>query len=97
VAGADPIKYFDRYPGRFPLVHVKDIKKLPPISAAGGQDFGDSLKDMTAVGSGIIDWKRIFAGSGKAGIKHYIVEHDKADMPFDSITASYQYLHQLRW
>src|SRR5579863_10348215 len=42
VAGADPIKYFERYPGRFPLVHVKDIKKMPPISTAGGQDFGDS-------------------------------------------------------
>ena len=97
VAGADPLKYFDRYPGRFPLVHVKDIKKVPPISAAGGQDFGDSLKDMTAVGSGIIDWKRIFAESEKAGIKHYIVEHDKAQSPFESIKSSYDYLHQLRW
>lgn len=97
VAGADPIKYFDEYPGRFPLVHVKDIKKMPPISAGGGQNFGDSLKDMTSVGSGIIDWKRIFAQSDKAGIKHYIVEHDKADDPFDSITKSYQYLSKLTW
>ncbi len=97
VAGADPLKYFDRYPGRFPLVHVKDIKNLPKISAGGGQDFGDSLKDMTSVGSGIIDWKRIFAQSEKAGIKHYIVEHDKAAVPFDSIKASYEYLRQLRW
>jgi sugar phosphate isomerase/epimerase len=97
VAGADPIKYFDRYPGRFPLVHVKDIKKMPKISEAGGQDFGDSLQDMTAVGSGIIDWKRIFAQSDKAGIKHYIVEHDKPTDPFDSITKSYEYLEKLRW
>ena len=29
VGGADPFKYFDRYPGRFPLVHVKDLTKLP--------------------------------------------------------------------
>jgi sugar phosphate isomerase/epimerase len=97
VAGADPIKYFDRYPGRFPLVHVKDIKSLPKISAAGGQDFGDSLKDMTAVGSGIIDWKKIFEQSERAGIKHYIVEHDKPKDPFESIKTSYNYLHQLRW
>ena len=97
VAGADPLKYFDRYPGRFPLVHVKDVKSLPKISAAGGQDFGDSLKDMTAVGSGIIDWKKIFAQSEKAGIKHYIVEHDKPKDPFDSIKASYDYLRPLRW
>jgi sugar phosphate isomerase/epimerase len=52
---------------------------------------------MTSVGSGLIDWKRIFGQSKKAGIKYYIVEHDKAAVPFDSITASYQYLHQLRW
>jgi len=95
VAGADPLTYFNRYPGRFPLVHVKDMKKLPKVSASGGQDFGDSLKDMTAVGSGIIDWKRIFAQSEKAGIKHYIVDHDKPEAPFESIKISYNYLSKL--
>jgi sugar phosphate isomerase/epimerase len=97
VAGADPLKYFDRYPGRFPLVHVKDMKKLPKVSQAGGQDFGDSMKDMTSVGDGIIDWKKIFAHSEQAGIKHYIVEHDKPENPFESITKSYEYLNKLRW
>ena len=97
VAGGDPLKYFNKYPGRFPLVHVKDIKKIPPVSEAGGQNFGDSLKDMTSVGSGIIDWKRIFAQSDKAGIKHYIVEHDKPEDPIQSITESYEYLSNLTW
>jgi len=97
VGGGDPLQYFSRYPGRFPLVHVKDMKKLPPITAAGGQNFGDSLKDMTEVGSGIIDWKKIFAQSEKAGIKHYIVEHDKPKAPFESIQTSYEYLSKLRW
>ena len=75
-AGGDPLKYFNLYPGRFPLVHVKDLKKLPKITEGGSQNFGDTV-DLTAVGSGIIDWKRIFVHSEKAGIKHYIVEHDK--------------------
>jgi sugar phosphate isomerase/epimerase len=97
VAGADPLTYFSRYPGRFPLVHVKDMKKLPKVSASGGQDFGDSLKDMTAVGSGIIDWKRILGQSEKAGIKHYIVEHDKPEAPLESIKISYDYLSKLRF
>jgi sugar phosphate isomerase/epimerase len=96
VAGADPLKYFDRYPGRFPLVHVKDVKTLPKITTGGPQNFGDTV-DLTEVGSGIIDWKRIFAQSEKAGIKHYIVEHDKAAAPFDSIKTSYEYLQKLRW
>ena len=70
---------------------------IPPVSQAGSQDFGSSLKEMTSVGHGIIDWKKIFAQSDKAGIKHYIVEHDKPQDPFQSITESYQYLAKLRF
>jgi sugar phosphate isomerase/epimerase len=95
-AGADPLKYFDLYPGRFPLVHVKDLKKIPPITAGGAQNFGDTV-DLTEVGSGIVDWKRIFAQSDKAGIKYYIVEHDHPKQPFESIKTSYDYLVNLRW
>ena len=80
-----------QYPGRFPLVHVKDLKTLPHITAGGAQNYGDTV-DLTEVGSGMIDWKRIFAQSEKAGIKHYIVEHDHPKQPFDSITKSYEYL-----
>jgi sugar phosphate isomerase/epimerase len=97
VGGGDPIKYFNEYPGRFPLVHVKDIKKLPKVTEAGSQDFGSSLQEMTSVGHGVIDWKKLFAYSDKAGIKHYIVEHDKPTDPFQSITESYAYLSKLTW
>jgi sugar phosphate isomerase/epimerase len=79
-ARIDPLKYFALYPGRFPLVHVKDFDK---------NDM------MTEVGSGVIDWKSIFAQSELAGIKHYFVEHDNPMLPFVSIENSYQYLKQL--
>ncbi|PYX03730.1 MAG: sugar phosphate isomerase/epimerase [Acidobacteria bacterium] len=97
VGGQDPLKYFDRYPGRFPLVHVKDVKRVPPVTAGGAQDFGSSMKDMTEVGSGIIDWKKIFAQSDKASIKHYFVEHDNPKKPLESIKKSYDYLASLRF
>ena len=95
-AGGDPLKYFARYPGRFPLVHVKDLKTLPKITAGGAQNYGDTV-DLTEVGSGVIDWRKILAHSEQAGIKHYIVEHDHPQQPFESITKSYQYLEKLRW
>lgn len=82
VAGADPLSYFDKYPGRFPLVHVKDFT----------QD-----KKMKNVGSGVIDWKKIFTASGKAGIKYYFVENDEPQSPFDDIRSSFQYLQNLRF
>ena len=49
-AGADPLKYFNEYPGRFPLVRVKDLKSLPKVTQGGSQNFGDTV-DLTAVGS----------------------------------------------
>ena len=95
-AGADPVKYFEKYPGRFPLVHVKDLKSKPHVTTGGAQNFGDTV-DLTEVGSGIIDWKRIFMHSQQAGIKHYIVEHDHPKQPIESISKSYEYLKNLRW
>jgi sugar phosphate isomerase/epimerase len=96
VGGADPVAYFNKYPGRFPLVHVKDMKKLPPKgSALAGGPPQDAEGEMTDVGSGIIDWKRIFAAGDKGGIKHYIVEHDSPKDAWASLKNSYDYLKQL--
>jgi sugar phosphate isomerase/epimerase len=97
VGGGDPLDYFHRYPGRFPLVHVKDVKQIPTRKESGGQDFGSSMPGMTEVGSGVIDWKKIFAQSDMAGIKHYFVEHDNPQAPFDSLRTSFNYLNQLRF
>jgi sugar phosphate isomerase/epimerase len=52
---------------------------------------------MTEPGSGVIDWKRIFAHADEAGIQHYFVEHDDPADPFASIAASYKYLSALRF
>jgi sugar phosphate isomerase/epimerase len=81
-AGADPLAYFAKYPGRFPLVHVKDF---------------DKDGTMTEVGKGVIDWKAIFAKADLGGIKHYFVEHDDPKDPFASAQASYEYLEKLRF
>jgi sugar phosphate isomerase/epimerase len=99
VAGKDPLAYFEKYPGRFPLVHVKDYVKDPNSTssyagATGSVKFEGRLAD---VGQGTIDWKHIFAQSGKAGIKHYFVENDDPKSAFDDIKISYDYLNKLRF
>ncbi len=83
-AGQDPLAYFSRWPGRVPLVHVKD--------SAGAPD-----NKMTDVGQGTIDWKRIFAKKDQAGIQHFFVEHDQPPQPFEDIAVSYKYLSQLEF
>jgi len=96
VAQQDPLAYFKRYPGRFPLVHVKGLKKLPTGPAP--VPFDQAIPQITDVGSGdIIDWKRIFAQSEQAGIRHYFVEHDQPAAPLDSLQASARYLQALRF
>jgi hypothetical protein len=52
---------------------------------------------LADVGSGAIDWKRLFAQSQKAVIKHYFVEHDEPADPLDSLRNSYKYLRDLRY
>lgn len=91
VAGSDPLTYFDKYPGRFPLVHVKDWSKDEHGS------MGEKEGQMADVGSGNIDYKRIFGQSGKAGIRHYFVEHDEPKSPLESLANSYKYLHALNF
>jgi sugar phosphate isomerase/epimerase len=96
VARQDPVALFQRNPGRFPLVHVKGLKKIPDGEAP--VPFDQAIPNITEVGTNdMIDWKRIFARSSEAGIKHYFVEHDQPSSPFDSIKASASFLKDLRF
>lgn len=94
-AGQDPLMYFAKYPGRFPMVHVKGLKKRPTQGASTPID--QVLPDIADVGGDTIDWARIFARSEQAGIAHYYVEHDVPTSAFDSLKSSISYLQTLRF
>jgi sugar phosphate isomerase/epimerase len=81
-AGQDPLAYFARQPGRFPMVHLKDASAAPE-------------RAMRPVGGGTIDFKTILGHASQAGIQHYFVEHDNPTDPFASIEQSYRYLSKL--
>lgn len=98
VGGVDPLDYFHRYPGRFSLVHVKDVKAIPtPAPSEEYVPFARAISVMTDVGQGVIDWKRLFGQSKQAGIEHYFVEHDEPKDPLGCIRNSYRYLESLRF
>ena len=79
-AGVDPMKLFAANPGRFPLVHVKDMAK-------------DGA--MVDVGTGTIDFKAIFAKAEQAGIRHQFIEHDNSNNRITTIRQGYQALSQV--
>jgi len=78
--GADPVTLFHKYPGRFSLFHVKDMDKTNHLI-------------NTEVGSGTIDFKKIFANAKLAGLDYAFVEQENFAMDWDaSITKSAEYL-----
>ncbi len=95
-AGQDPLEYFRKYPGRFPLLHIKDLKKgFKGSTSEGPSDGGPN--PFAPVGEGRIDWAAIFAHTAQAGTKHIFVEQDRCDTsPFEAIKISYDYLKKLR-
>jgi sugar phosphate isomerase/epimerase len=65
--GADPRPWLGRYPGRVPLVHVKDI------AAPGADTNEDGWAD---VGAGTVPWGELWGLAVKAGAEAMIAEHD---------------------
>jgi sugar phosphate isomerase/epimerase len=79
-AGKDPLAYFEKYPKRFEQWHVKDMSKT------------DKSKNAD-IGTGTIDWKKIFACSKKSGMKKFYVEQETyPGAPIDSAAAGIKYL-----
>lgn len=98
VAGQDPVALFEKYPGRFVMWHVKDIKELETAKAAatqGMQGFRTIMERISAVGEGDIDFDRIFARAEQAGLQHYIVENDAPEDAVQDIEISYANLKKM--
>lgn len=82
VGGGDPIKYFDKYPGRFPLWHIKDIKK--------------DKAESTEFGKGRIDIPSLLQNKKKSDMKYFFVEQEEWDSsPLESLQYDYSYLMKL--
>jgi sugar phosphate isomerase/epimerase len=105
VAGQDPVAMFQKNPGRFPMWHVKDVKGIDAARAAIASTEGSTIQklqkvggSLAAVGTGDIDFKRIFAAANVSGMKHFFVENDAAPQTASSladIETSFRNLRQL--
>ena len=81
-AGADPVAYFEKYPGRFKLWHVKDM---------------DDQGRFAPVGEGTIDFAKILANKDKSGMEYYFVEQDQTfnHTPLEAIKISHKGLETI--
>ena len=89
--GQDPVKLMDKYPDRWRLMHVKDIRK----GAATGIYTGHAPStDEVPVGSGQVDWPAVFKAAQAHGIAWYFIE-DESDTPDVNIPQSVAYVKSL--
>jgi sugar phosphate isomerase/epimerase len=105
VAGQDPVAMFQRSPGRFVMWHVKDVKGVDEarrIATTGDattiQRLQTLASQLAAVGTGDIDFRRIFAAAQTSGMQHFFVENDAAPQTASSLSdieTSYRNLRQL--
>jgi len=75
--GYQAAPFFKKYPGRFLSLHLAD--------------WSPADKKSVPVGTGVVDWKELFAAAKLGGVENYFVE-----MNMDALKASYPYLHGLK-
>ena len=89
-AGADPVKLLKKHDDRISMLHVKDVTKDARIAVDRMQP------ETTEVGSGRIDWKKVFKAARPKRITHYFVEQENFDRsPLESVKISFDYLKGL--
>jgi sugar phosphate isomerase/epimerase len=91
--GQDPVKLLEKYPNRWLLMHLKDLRKGVPLgSLAGGTD----LKNDVALGSGQVDWPALLRTAQKIGVKYYFIE-DESPTVLEQIPQSLKFLESVEW
>ena len=96
---SDPVAYLDAYPGRFRLMHIKDMTERVEFAGDGGDpsQWIDLFPYMADAGSGVLDLAAIITHARKTGVQHYYVERDLASNADKTLESSYQYLSSLEF
>jgi len=91
-AGVDPVALLKKYPDRWSLMHVKDIRK----GAVTGLSTGHAAPiDNVAVGTGQIDWPAVLRTAQEVGVRHFFIE-DETPTPLVCIPDSLKFLRALK-
>ena len=92
VGGVDPITVLNKYKGRVPLMHVKDLG--PNITVRFNEKVPkEAFKEA---GAGILELPKILKAANEAGTKHFFVEQDQTPGdPMASLKQSIAYLKKL--
>jgi len=91
--GQDPVKLLQKYPKRWVLMHLKDMKKGTKTGELTGHT---DVSNDVALGTGQIDYPAILAEAAHVGIKYYFIE-DESPSSVEQIPQTLAYLEQVRF
>lgn len=91
--GQDPAAWLLKYPGRWQLMHLKDLAKGVATGSMSGTT--DPNNDVV-LGTGQLDWPSILKAAQKIGVKYYFIEDESAAAP-QQIPQSLRFLEQVRF
>jgi sugar phosphate isomerase/epimerase len=94
-AGYSAVNYFQKYPNRYRMMHVKDFL---PTSHPTTDLAGPNRPTGTELGRGHIDYKPIFAAAGPAGVQYYFSEQEPPIVGMTALQAAkvnYDYMHAI--
>lgn len=89
-AGQDPEAWFNKYPNRFRLCHVKDRSKTP---------VENNSKNSVDIGTGVIDFAKILKTARKNSMEYFIVEQEAYPngTPLEAVKVNAGYMKGLRF
>ncbi len=91
--GVDPAALIRKYPGRFKLMHIKDMK---PGVARGNLSGGLSAEQQAVIGRGQVNWSDVMAAAQKDGLELYYLEDETPD-PITNVPLSITFLERLKY
>jgi sugar phosphate isomerase/epimerase len=89
--GYDPVALLQKYPKRFPLMHLKDRKPGTPDSNNGKAD----VESNVVLGQGDIGIAAVMKQAKKSGVKHFFIE-DESSRALQQIPQSISFLAGLK-
>jgi sugar phosphate isomerase/epimerase len=85
--GQDPVTLLKKYPNRWALMHLKDLRK----GVKGDFSGGTALDNDVALGSGQADYPAILKTAQEVGVKHFFIE-DESPTVLQQIPQSLKFL-----
>lgn len=89
----DPVALIHKYPGRFKLMHIKDMK---PGIARGSLAGGLPAEQQAVIGEGQVNWAALMEAAERDGFAEYYIEDETPD-PVTNVPKSIGFLETLRY